>query len=232
MDFSPRRQLPPRHSPALEQRQAPPASPPNAVQVASKRIARRSLLSRSVSLVRRFKLTKMRLIALGIILLLIGIVTTLNLIQSTQRRTLPSQQSSTPGLKRSTGSLEKGKPDYPVFTPNGASIDTFGGWTRVSPPDRDAVYAYTDTLGGAHITVSQQPLPDGFNEDTDAQVEQLAVGYSATEHLTVNGTTVYLGTSAKGPQSVIFTKSKTLILIKSSGRLSNAVWSSYISSLR
>src|SRR4051812_26486041 len=49
--------------------------------------------------------------------------------------------------------------EYQTILPEGKSISDFGGWTRVSPPKTDPVYAYTDEINSTSINVSEQPLP-------------------------------------------------------------------------
>lgn len=98
----------------------------------------------------------------------------------------------------------------------------------MSPPDNDPVFAYTDSIDGIKISVSQQPLPSGMD---DAQVAELAKKYNATTKLELSQPVVYIGASAKGPQSVIFTKNKLLVLIKSQGKISDEAWTNYIKSL-
>jgi hypothetical protein len=130
------------------------------------------------------------------------------------------------------GSLQRGTPDYPTILPANKTIEQLGGWTRVSPPDRNPVFAYVDKIGNIQINVSQQPLPAGFEVESDGQIEQLAAGYKANEKITVGTTSVHIGTSVKGPQSVIFSKDKLLVLIKSSAKVSNNDWAGYVNSLQ
>lgn len=127
--------------------------------------------------------------------------------------------------------LNTEQPDYDTVLPEGKNISDLGGWTRVSPSDRNPVFAYVDTLGGVQINVSEQPLPDAFDGDVNNQIAYLAKGYHADVKVDADGTDVYVGTSAKGPQSVIFTKNSLLILIKSSAKISNDDWVVYVSSL-
>ncbi|MES2875995.1 MAG: hypothetical protein V4678_00835 [Patescibacteria group bacterium] len=127
--------------------------------------------------------------------------------------------------------LQRGNPDYPTVLPAGKSAKDLGGWTRVSPEDRDPVYAYVDQIDGVPISVSQQPLPASFKENPDSAVRNLAFANNATKTITVSGTTVHLGSSTKGPQSVIFQKGETLILIKASTLLADEKWEKYIQSL-
>jgi hypothetical protein len=122
-------------------------------------------------------------------------------------------------------------PTYRTVLPDGKSADELGGWQRISPPEKDPVFAYNDTINGIPITVSQQPLPDSFKTDTASHVAELAKSYNATVNITAGDTTVYIGTSVKGPQSVILTKKNLLVLIKSQKTIDNAAWEDYIKSL-
>lgn len=124
------------------------------------------------------------------------------------------------------------KPNYKTILPEGRSIKELGGWKRVSPPNNDPVFAYADTLNNIPISVSEQPLPRSFKSDTSNKVAELAQKFNATDKTEANGTTIYIGTSSKGPQSVIFTKNDVLILIKSEKKISNTSWASYASSLQ
>lgn len=129
-------------------------------------------------------------------------------------------------------SLTKGTPDYTTILPTGKTIQDLGGWTLVSPPNRDPAFAYIDKIGNMQINVSQQQLPDEFKQNTAEKIEKLAKDYGASEKITANNITVYVGTSEKGPQSVIFSKGDLLVLIKSSVRIDNTEWADYVSSLR
>lgn len=127
--------------------------------------------------------------------------------------------------------LEKGIPDYDTVVPKGMTPATIT-WTRVSPPDHNPVYTYIDTIGKVTINVSEQPIPDDFQVDPVASVEKLASSYNANQKIIVGSDTVYIGTSEKGPQSVIFIKNNVLVLIKTDTGLSTDQWMSYISSLQ
>jgi hypothetical protein len=134
-------------------------------------------------------------------------------------------------ITRSPRELLRGTPDYPTRLPHGKTIDDLGGWTLVSPPDRNPVYAYVDRIDEVQINVSQQPLPDDFLTDTEERIELLARGYKASEKITVGDTVVHIGTSSLGPQSVIFYKDNLLVLIKSTVKISSDKWASYINTL-
>lgn len=122
-------------------------------------------------------------------------------------------------------------PTYKTVLPNGKTVSDLGGWQRVSPPEAEPVFAYTDTVGGILVNVSQQPLPDSFASDISGEVAKLAKSYNASTQVDANSTKVYIGTSAKGPQSVIFTKDSLLILIKSREKIDDESWITYVTSL-
>lgn len=128
--------------------------------------------------------------------------------------------------------INKEKPEYQTVLPEGKTIESLGGWARVSPPSSDPVFAYADKIGDKPITVSEQLIPESFKPNVADQVQALAKSYDANQRLTFGDTTVYIGTSAKGPQSVIFTKRDLLILIKSTVVISNEQWAAYVISLK
>lgn len=104
-------------------------------------------------------------------------------------------------------------------------------WARVSPQDSNPVYAYVDTVDGIAINVSQQPIPDSFQPNIDEKIADLAKNYTATDKISAGSTPIYVGTSAKGPQSVILAKNNLLILIKSTNKISDDSWAKYVESL-
>jgi hypothetical protein len=122
-------------------------------------------------------------------------------------------------------------PQFATALPNGKSISSLGGWNRISPPEKDPVFAYEDKIGNVSITVSEQPLPASFKNDIDTQVTELAKSFNATTPIAAGNVKAYLGTSAKGPQSVIFAKNNLLILIKSQQKVDDKDWAKYIESL-
>lgn len=142
-----------------------------------------------------------------------------------------SPQGTHAGIS-SAPKLEHSAPTYDTLLPVGKDIRNLGGWTKVSPPGRDPVHAYTDRIGSVSIIVSEQPLPKNFKQNTQQEIEDLARNFSANEKITAGTTPVHIGTSAKGAQSVIFTKENLLILIKSQDPISNDQWATYINSLQ
>ena len=93
------------------------------------------------------------------------------------------------------------------------------------------MFSYNDTVEEVAISVSQQPLPASFVGNVAAEVKRLADSYSATTVIEAGGTDVYIGRSARGPQSVIFAKNDTLVLIKSQETISQDEWVVYINNL-
>lgn len=143
------------------------------------------------------------------------------------------QTDGHPAATTAPPKLTRGTPSYKTVLPTGKTIQSLGGWTRISPPDKDPVYTYVDKIGNVQINVSEQPLPDEFKADTANKISQLAVSYNATDKFTAaNNVAVYVGSSDNGAQSVIFTKSGLLILIKSASPVSNNQWTAYVSTLR
>lgn len=139
--------------------------------------------------------------------------------------------TSVSSTDRKIGKLTKGEPEFDALIPDGKTIDQLGGWTVVSPPDSDPAYSFADYIDGVKVIVSQQKMPEGISEDGSLNIDQIAAGYNANEKLNVGGKIVHLGSSSKGPQSLITEKSGLLILIKSTSKIDNDSWTAYINSL-
>lgn len=125
------------------------------------------------------------------------------------------------------GQVTQANPDFTALTPDDKKVT----WTKLAPPNTSSFYAYSDTLKGVPIRVSEQTLPDNFKENPTAQLAQLARDYNANRTVTVNTTTVYIGTSVKGQQSILFTQDSLLIMITSDATLNDQQWTDYITSL-
>jgi hypothetical protein len=168
-------------------------------------------------------------VALVVAVLLIGVVGLKMLGKDGGRR---ADSGKHLGKTSVLGTNQSEKPDYDTVLPLGKTIDQLGGWGRVSPPDRDPVFAYSDTLGGVHIVVSEQPLPSDFASDIPGKLASVAKQFSASKKLSnTDGSAVYVGTAANGSQSVVASKKGLLILIRSSGVLANELWADYIYAL-
>lgn len=175
----------------------------------------------------RLKKRRFRLVFTGIVLLLV-----LGFYVENRINQLPTkQQTASTDNTDEPPKLQKGTPDYTTVTPKGTSIDSIGGWTRVSPPDRNPVFAFVQTLGDSTISVSQQPLPDNLKVDSEQALSALAKDFRANEMVMAGDIPVYIETKNNGAQSVLFIKKDLLILIKSSRNVTNATWISYITSL-
>lgn len=146
----------------------------------------------------------------------------------------PAKKTTDTTTKKTSGTVTKlsrnETPKFDTVVPDGKSIKDYGGWTRISPPDRVPVFAYSDKIGDVTINVSQQELPENLR-DNGEELEKLSADFNADKKLTVGDITAYIGTSAKGPQSVIFIKDNLLVLIKSTAKISDDQWITYISSL-
>ncbi len=122
-------------------------------------------------------------------------------------------------------------PTYQTVLPKTKSIDSLGGWQVVRPPKNKPLYVYYDSIDGVDISVSQQQLPDEFKDNIDGHVAEIAKNFNATTKVDIGNTQMYIGTSAKGPQSVIVAKNNLLILIKSKQKISNDDWVAYLKTL-
>lgn len=125
-------------------------------------------------------------------------------------------------------SESKQQADFAYSLPKGSLEETDG---EVRYDTQRKVVNFRDSIGGVAITISQQPLPEGFKEDTQNKVKGLAADFSATKEITTANPTAYLGTSAKGPQTVIFSKKNLLVFIQSTKMIDEHDWAEYITNL-
>lgn len=122
-------------------------------------------------------------------------------------------------------------PSFSALLPNSRSISALGGWQKGTSPNGDIYYSYKDSIDGVTIRVTEQLLPEGFASNLQKKTAEIAEGYNATRTLPIDDSVAYIGASAKGHQSVIFTKKKLLILIASEKTIPDDAWVSYIKSL-
>lgn len=139
-------------------------------------------------------------------------------------KVLPHKQSQDQGSEVLSTKVEK--PTYPVTKPTDTQTDA----VKFDPEKQVASYA--DKINGVSVTVSQQPLPEKFKSDPYGELEKLAKSFSANESFVVDDFKVYIGTSIKGPQSVILVKDKKLIFIQSASKISSTKWVEYIQTLK
>lgn len=151
----------------------------------------------------------------------------------TRPRAQPYQttQNTVSGTKAANGPVKE-NPSFKTILPTGKNIGELGGWNKISPPGKDPVYTYVDTIGRVSIQVSEQQLPSSFRADTSGNLGKLAEANNAHETIRAGDITAHIGTSTQGPQSVFLVKNDLLILIKSTDRIAEPLWQSYIKSLQ
>lgn len=207
----------------MEFRRAHPAKQPKAEPVAVNPIAEPSTFDVEVAPIVATRRIDKRLIIAGAVILVAsasyGIFTTV-------QHNAASKQATEAAAER-VENLE-----YQTVLPAGKTISELGGWQRISPPDGQPVFAYGDSIENIPINVSQQPLPDGMRTNPLAQLSDLAEKFNATDKVAAGDTTIYIGTSAKGPQSVLLTKNNLLILMKSEQKIADSDWATYAASLK
>lgn len=121
------------------------------------------------------------------------------------------------------------KPTFEYSLPKGEESNAEG---EVKFDAQKKVVNFRDSIGSTMITVSQQPLPAGFENDTEAKVKKLAEEFSAKDVLVNANPTAYLGTDEKGPQTVIFAKKDLLVFIQSAKQIDKNDWAEYITNLQ
>lgn len=133
-------------------------------------------------------------------------------------------------VRKDSAELKEKLPQFGTVTPEGKDIRKLGGWARVSPPEASPVFAFTDTIDGVKLVVSQQELPS--NLSSDEKIAELAKAYGANDKQRIGGTDVHIGTSAEGPQSIIAVRGNLLILIKTDGQVSQEKILNYVDTLK
>lgn len=116
-------------------------------------------------------------------------------------------------------------PQFSSVTPEKVTIENLGGWKVITGREGENVYSYDDVIDTVDIRVSQQKMPSKSLED-------IAKGFNAIKKLPTKDADAYIGTSAKGPQTVITTKNDALIFIMSMDGISDSSWVRYIESLK
>jgi len=120
------------------------------------------------------------------------------------------------------------KPSFQTLSPKDGGS---GNASEMRYNAQHKIVTFVDSIGGVDINVTEQALPDNFKENTDEKVKKLAEDFSANEVLSTANPTAYLGNSVEGPQSVIFHKKGLLIFMKSTKKIDNRDWATYITSL-
>ncbi len=121
------------------------------------------------------------------------------------------------------------EPEFDAILPDGKKEETESGKIGYDPAKR--VASFTDTIGNVPITISQQPLPANFKDNPDEELKKLAENFSANEVIMESNPKAYLGTSVKGPQTVVFHKKGVLVFIQSASQVEKTDWAAYITKL-
>ena len=136
------------------------------------------------------------------------------------------------GITTNSGKLTKETPSFAILKPEGRKFDSLDT-VKVSPTGNDPVYAFTDTLDGIEIQVSQQEVPKSFDFNQEVELERVAKDFQATNVIQIDDNKVFHGLSDKTKQqSLIFIKDDLLVFIKSPQKLSDEVWAGYIMGLK
>jgi hypothetical protein len=117
-------------------------------------------------------------------------------------------------------------PDFDVVTP------VNNGNTPVTKFADKPGASYQDKVGSVNITVSEQTLPDNFKIDPDGEIAKLAKNAYYNEEIDYGTIKAYVGTSAKGPQTLIMHKGSLLIFITSEAKIEKDAWVKYIGTLQ
>lgn len=157
---------------------------------------------------------------LAAVVLVAGVTTALLITKTDEKKS-----ADTPGVLAENDQ----KADFAYSLPKGNS-EGLDGAVKFNAERK--VVNFRDSIGGIAITISQQPLPEGFKEDTDAKVKKLAEEFSATKTIATANPTAYIGSSEKGPQTVIFSKKNLLVFIQSTKKIDDHDWAEYITNLQ
>ncbi len=117
------------------------------------------------------------------------------------------------------------KPPFQVATPK---KDLHSG--QVAYDSTKGVAVYSIKLKDRNLVVSQQLLPEGFKSDPTSRLKTLAETIYAKDAIAGKNSTAYLGTSIKGPQTLVFVTNELLVFIKSDGKIDNDQWRTILDS--
>jgi hypothetical protein len=143
---------------------------------------------------------------------------------------VPSLRSPVTGKSAATISQAVVKPTFKTLAPNGALTTTVS--KAITYDQSKKVASFEDTINGVQITVSMQPLPDSVKPDVSANVQKIAEGFAANTKLNVSSGDAYLGTSEKGPQSIVGDKNNLLVFMYSSTKIDQQAWANYFNALK
>lgn len=170
--------------------------------------------------VRRFSISRKTALITTAVIVVVGIAVAALVIV----RYLNAEPST-----NTSGQVEQ--PDFDVLLPAHKTTEDVDG-KLVHTPKNEPVFTYKDGLNAVAITVNEQPLSDAFKANKDSMLAEVAKGFNATRTLSAGDTKVYIGISAKGPQSLLFVKDDLLFLIQSEKKIPDDAWITYINQLK
>lgn len=93
-------------------------------------------------------------------------------------------------------------------------------------------FSYNDVYKDAHITVSEQPLPDTFR-NSGVEIKKLTDSMKANaSYETIHGTLYIAGEGESGPQWMVLVHRQLLVFIQSTAPLGSPDWVTYVQMLR
>lgn len=121
---------------------------------------------------------------------------------------------------------ETKKAEFVILTPEGASNAT----TKYDSERK--VVSFADKIAGINVIISQQQLPENFKPAVADNVRKMAEQFYANVPLDIKDGSAFLGTSVKGPQTVIINKNNLIIFIQSEKQIDAKDWVNYINTLK
>lgn len=128
------------------------------------------------------------------------------------------------------GTQQAATPDFSPLLPNGDITNTVS--QKVQYDANKKVANYTDKIDGTSVTISLQQLPATFKPDIATNIKKVAEQFSANDKLEVDNGDAFIGTSEKGPQSLVGYRGDLLVFMKSEAKIDNASWVAYFNSLK
>lgn len=122
------------------------------------------------------------------------------------------------------------KIDFKPLLPNGSADQAPTSKTALDGQGRP-IFTFTDKIGATDLTITEQPLPESLKPDTDTKLEKMAKDLYLTEVISTANPKAYMGTSIKGPQTVIFAKDGLLVFIQSQAKIDKDQWADYVTRL-
>lgn len=124
------------------------------------------------------------------------------------------------------------KPTYAPIVPESKKDLATPGQGKGSFDASRQMYVYNDTLNGANLVVSQQPVPKEVTAD-GAQLAKIAASVGAKQSFATAFGEAYMSQKEEsGEQIVVFMYQERLLFIRSDKRFDSESWKFYIESLR